>query len=433
MKILFIHPNMPGQFKHLCRHFAKDPANQVVFLTKPRPQINLKNVHKLEYVVPREPSAHTHRYVLGFERAVLQGQEAYRMCRQLKKDEGFVPDVIVAHPGWGDTLFIKDVYPDTPILSFFEFYYSAYDADVNFDPNEPCSEDDIGRIRVKNSTNIFALEQSDWGISPTFWQYSRHPETYRPKISVIHDGVDTDYCKPGDPDMEIDFRGVKLTPKDEVITYVARNFEPYRGFPTFMRAAAEILKRRPNAHIVAVGADGVSYGKAAPSHTTYRKMMMQEVNFCDPSRIHFFNTQPYNKLMALIQLSSAHIYLTYPFVLSWSMVEAMSCGALVIGSRTAPVEEVIDDGRNGLLVDFFEPKEIADKVDEIFAHKDRMQHLRDAARQTVLDRYALKTLLPLHASLVTDLADRKTPPPTAERIRSLYAQTQSAKAEELAA
>lgn len=416
MRILFVHPNMPGQYKHLCREFGADKNNEVAFITKPRPQVNIEGVRKIEYVPTRQPAKETHRYLQGFERAVGEGQEVWRVCYRLKS-QGFTPDVIVAHPGWGSALFLKDLYPNAPVLNYLEFYYHARGSDVDFDPAQQPNDDDIARIRIKNATNLFGLEQMDWGLSPTYWQMRQNPKIFHNSISVIHDGIDTDFCKPKSGGSIALPNGVTLSQSDEVVTYVARNFEPYRGFPTFMQAAAEILKRRPKAHIIAIGADGVSYGKAAPDGKTYRQIWSEKVQMPDPSRLHFVGTVPYDRLIEWFQISSAHIYLTYPFVLSWSFLEAMSCGALIIGSSTPPVLETITDGDNGLLVDFFSPTEVADAVDRVFAHKDRMQHIKESARKTIEDKYALKDLLPLHMGLVKDLAERKLPPPTAKVIK----------------
>lgn len=420
MKILFIHPNMPGQYKHICRAFGNDPNNTVVFITK-RNDINIPGVHRVTYRLARDAAATTHRYLLGVEKAVLQGQEVWRICKKLKEEEGFTPDVVVGHPGWGDMLYMKDIYPGVPVLGFFEFYYHSSGADVNFDPKDPFTDDDAARVRTKNIINLLSLESADWGVTPTRWQFSQHPKEFRYKLSVIHDGIDTEAAHPRSG-VKVDLPGgVTLTEKDEIVTYVARNFEPYRGFHIFMRAAEQILKNRPNCHIIAVGADDVSYGRRPPAGTTFRQQYMKEVKL-DPKRMHFVGVLPYPDLIKVFQVSSAHIYLTYPFVLSWSMMEAMASGCLLIGSNTAPIMEVLQDGVNGLVVDFFSPEQVAKRVDEVFAHKDRMQDLRRAARQTIVDRYDLKKLMPLHAGLISDLAKGQMPPATAASINHLNMQ-----------
>ncbi|MBN8530868.1 MAG: glycosyltransferase, partial [Alphaproteobacteria bacterium] len=279
---------------------------------------------------------------------------------------------------------------------------------------------DKARIRIKNGLNLFNLEAMDWGLSPTWWQWSLHPKEYRDRISVIHDGIDTNEITPVE-ELELQMQsGIKLSKKDEIVTYVARNFEPYRGFPTAMRAFKIIQERRPNCHIIAVGGDEISYGKRPPAGKTYRQMMMEEVQGLDMSRLHFTGHLKYNVFLNVLKISRAHLYLTYPFVLSWSALEAMSAGCVVIGSDTEPVREVIEDGKNGLLVDFFSPQSVADRVDEVLDHKNYHQQIRDNARQTVIDRYDINLLLPLHMQLVEDLANRRLPPPAAKKIMQLY-------------
>lgn len=417
MKILFVHPNMPGQYRNLCRLAAKDKNNTVVFLTKPT-KIQIPGVHKLEYDPERNASASTHRYIVGLEKAVLQGQECWRACKKLEQEEGFRPDVIVGHPGWGDCLYLKDLWPDVPLLSYFEFYYHGTGVDVGFE--EAPTEDDKARVRTKNTINLLNLEACDWGISPTHWQKSLHPAEFQSKISVLHDGIDTNAAKPN-PDATITLPGgVTLKKGDEVVTYIARNMEPYRGFPTFMQAAERILKERPNCHIIAIGAKGVSYGKSLPKGTTYYDIWRAKVKL-DDSRIHFPGMVDYATLIRILQLSSAHIYLTYPFVLSWSALEAMACGCLMIGSSTPPVEEVIEDGKTGLLVDFFSPDDLAKRVGEAIDNPEKMQPLRDAARRMVEEKYALEKLLPLQMDLIRDVAKGEFPPLVNSKIDALYA------------
>lgn len=413
-----MHPNMPGQYKYLCAEFAKDKKNQVVFITKHK-TIEIPGIHKITYELPREPSPHCHRYLIHMERAILQGQEVWRCLKQLKTTEGFVPDVIVAHPGWGDAMFVKDIYPETPLLSFFEFFYHSHGADVNFDPEDNIKSDDEARVRVKNAHHLMGLAYSDWGVCPTFWQHSLHPKEFQSKISVLHDGINTDVAKPNHNATVGIKEGLTLKWGDEVVTYIARNFEPYRGFPTFMQAAEKILKERPNCHIIAIGADDVSYGKRAPDGQTYRKIWMENVDL-DMDRMHFVGTLPYDHLVNVLQISAAHIYLTYPFVLSWSSMESMACGCAVVGSSTQPVREVIAHGETGFLVDFFDPDAVANQVFEILDHPTRMQHVRDAARQSIVDQYDLQKLLPLHMQLVREVADKKFPPPVDKTIQSLY-------------
>jgi glycosyltransferase involved in cell wall biosynthesis len=402
VKLLFIHPNMPGQYRNLCRVAAEDKGNTVVFLTKPT-KVTMPHVHKVEYVPQRGATAMMHRYLAGSENAVLQGQEVWRACRQLEQAEGFKPDIIIGHPGWGDCLFLKDLWPDVPILGFFEFYYRAQGADVGFDPQDQPTADDLARVRVKNITNLLNLEACDWGVSPTEWQRSVHPAEFHHKISLLHDGIDTQTCRPDAKASVTLPNGMTFKAGDEVVTYIARNFEPYRGLPTFMQAAERLLKERPNCHIIAIGEDGVSYGKALPKGQTYLGQWKKKVQL-DESRIHFLGRLPYADLVRVMQVSAAHIYLTYPFVLSWSSMEAMATGCLMVASDTAPVREVIQDGKNGLLVDFFSPEQLAERISYALDNQEKLKPLREAARKSMVEHYALDKLMPMHMELIADVA-----------------------------
>jgi glycosyltransferase involved in cell wall biosynthesis len=408
MNIVFIHQNFPGQWKHLAAHYGSIPGNQVKFVTQ-RNEGSLQGVEKLVYKLHRKPSEQGHIYMRNMENAVLHGQGAARALLALK-NRGFRPDIIVGHSGWGETLYVKDVFPDVPLLIYSEFFYNAVGADVGFDPElqQQGQFDDLLRTRTRNAPFLLSLVASDWALTPTRWQWQQHPELFRQRISVIHEGVD---CHKVTPNPQARFAlpgGQVLTRGDEVITYVARNLEPYRGFHIFMRTVPKILERRPNAHVLIVGGDGVSYGKHLPNGQTYKQKMLDEVSALpgyDPARVHFLGRLPYGQYLNVLQISSAHVYLTYPFVLSWSMLEAMACGCLVVGSRTAPVQEVIVDGENGLLTDFFSPEEIAARVDEALNHPDQMQAIRQAARRTVQERYELhSTCLPAQRRLIESLA-----------------------------
>lgn len=405
---------MPGQFKHLARAFGAEGGHRIYFVTKHR-TAEIPGVKRVSYGLSRDSNPQTHRYLRLTERGVLQGQAAWRACHMLKTKEKFEPQVIVAHPGWGDTLFLRDLFPTAKILHFCEFYYRTHGADVGFDPADPMSEDDLARLRVKNITNLLALDTMDWGLTPTVWQWGVHPAEYRSRISVLHDGVDTDVCKPDAGASFTTTGGKTFKPGDEVVTYIARNFEPYRGFPTFMQAAEILLRERPNLHIVAVGDDAVSYGKMPTKGTTYRSEWLKKVNLPE-DRIHWCPSVPYDQLIQLFRVSAAHLYLTYPFVLSWSMLEAMASGVALVSSRTKPVMEVVEDGVNGLLADFWSPDDVAAKIGQLLDAPDRNATLRANARRTVEERYALSKVLPLHMQLVRDLAEGRTPPPVAQDI-----------------
>jgi glycosyltransferase involved in cell wall biosynthesis len=391
LRVLFVHQNFPGQYAHLAAHLAAQPGNEVVFLTQ-RPNHPISGVKRIVYKAARKQSATTHQFVRSLEAAVLNGEAVYRVATSLKKS-GFVPDIMIGHNGWGEALYLKDAFPDTPLLSYFEFFYRSSGSDIGFDPEFPPSPSVRLRSHILNAVNLIGLQVADMGQTPTQWQKAQYPAAYHDKLRIVHEGVDTTIVKP-DPEAFVVLKkaGVRLTPKDEVVTYVARNLEPYRGFHIFMRAVPEIQRRRPKAHILIVGGDEVSYGSSLPPGQTFRKRLLAEVgDKIDHKRLHFLGRIPYSAYLKVLQISSAHVYLTYPFVLSWSMLEAMAAGCVVIGSRTPPVEEVIRDGHNGSLINFFSPAEIAEKVDQVVTDRSRMRAIRDRARCTVVQRYDLKS------------------------------------------
>jgi glycosyltransferase involved in cell wall biosynthesis len=306
------------------------------------------------------------------------------------------------HSGWGPTLFLKDAFPDRPLLCYFEWFYNMRGGDMGFDPENPPTLDDMARIRTKNSTLLLDLYSCDAGLAPTYWQRSQLPPEFHSKVKVLHDGVDTNYFQPK-PGAKLSLPGLDLSGVDEIVTYVARGMEPYRGFPQLIEAVAELQQRRPHCHVAIVGSERVCYGKALPNGQSYKDYLLQQVPL-DLNRVHFTGSLPYSHYLQVIQASAVHVYLTYPFVLSWSMIEAMSVGCLVLGSDTPPVREVITDGENGLLVDFFDVKAIADRIIEVLDHPNRLAELRHKARQTVLERYALQDLLPQNIQYLKELA-----------------------------
>ena len=392
--ILFIHPNFPAQFRHLGQVLGKNPLYDVFFLTK-KEEGRIEGVTKIIYQPSREAKPETHHYVRPLENAVLQGQGVYRAIIKLK-EKGFYPDIIYGHSGWGPTLFMKDIFPRATFLAYFEWFYHAIGSDADFDPNDPITADDQARIRVKNSPILIDLYSCDRGLSPTQWQKSQFPPEYHSKITVLHDGVDTDYFQPNaEAKLVIPSLNLDLSHKAEIVTYVARGMEPYRGFPQFMETIHILQKRRPNTHFVIVGQNRVAYGKQLPEGQNYRDLMLAKFPL-DLNRVTFTGLLPYQEYLKVLQVSSAHIYLTRPFVLSWSMLEAMSTGCVVVASNTDPVRELIRDNHNGLLVPFFEPEKIADRIEYALDNKDFITKIRENARQTIVKNYHLSDLIKQH-------------------------------------
>lgn len=410
MNYLFIHQNFPAQYRHVTRHLADQPGNQVYFITQPN-ENEMPGVHKVTYPRDQRGPINCHAFAADIDRAIHTGATVAGVCRDLAA-QGFRPDLIVGHSGWGETLFVKDVFPDVPLLANFEFYYHARGVDVGFDPEFVTIFNDPSRLRARNGVNLLAFQAADWGHSATEWQRGLNPPEMQSRISVLHEGVDTTLaCPKKDARFELPLARRVLTRRDEVITYVARNLEPYRGFHIFMRSLPQLLRRREHAQVVIVGGDGVSYGAPPPPRSTYREMLLKELGgSIDLTRVHFLGMLDHRAYLDLLQVSSAHVYLTYPFVLSWSLIEAMSCGCLIVGSATPPVLEVLRDGENGLTVDFFDHQRLAERIEAALENPGQMQALREQARDTVLARFDLeRVLLPRWNALFDDLIHGRTP------------------------
>jgi len=402
MKLLFVHQNFPGQFKHLAPHFAR-AGHEVRALAIDG--AGLPGIEMLRYKPARGTNRQTHPWAQEFETKVIRGEACAVAAAQLRAS-GFDPDVIVANPGWGESLFLKDVWPRARMLALIEFYYAARGLDFDFDPE--FHRDDAmrdARLRTKNAHMLIALADMDRGLAPTHFQRSVVPAQYRERISVIFDGIDTAVVRP-DPGASVTLGGRTVRAGDEVVTFVNRNLEPYRGYHVFMRALPEILRARRNAIALIVGGDGVSYGAPAPEGKTWKQIFLDEVGArLDLDRVFFVGRLAYQDYLRVIQVSACHVYLTYPFVLGWSCIEAMSAAALVVGSATPPVEEVITHGENGLLVKFFDVDALARQVIDCLARPAQYAPLRAAARRTALERYDLATIcLPQQVRLVEELA-----------------------------
>jgi len=408
MRILFIHRAFPSQFRYIAEELARDPENQVIFLTTAMEGgEDIPGVRRVGYKPVMPTHGKTHGYVTHLENAVAYGQAAYTVARTLKA-QGFVPDVIFGHSGWGPLLFMKDLFPDVPLLSYFEWFYRSKGSTHGFNPDVPVTADMEAEIRTKNVPLLLELTNCDYGICPTYWQRDQFPSEFNSKIKVLHDGVDTTYFhlqaqqKLVIPRINLDLSGAK-----EIVTYVATGMEPMRGFPQFMEAVSLLQKERPKCHVVVVGTDHVEYGNTLPSGKTYRQLMLETYEY-DLSRLHFTGRLSLEEYRQVLWASSVHVYFTYPFILSWSMMEAMSCGCLVIGSNTPPVAEVIKDGVNGLLVEFFAPAQLAKQINDVLDNPDATKELRQAARQTILDFYDLQKLLPEQIAYVKEVAAKKT-------------------------
>jgi glycosyltransferase involved in cell wall biosynthesis len=409
MKILFIHQNFPGQFKYLAPALVQQGHTVVGMTMQKTDAKDWQGVQLYRYAAKRGTTPNVHPWISDFETKAIRAEACFRAALKLKAD-GFTPDVIVAHHGWGESLFLKDVWPNAKLAIYCEFYYHPHGADVGFDPEFPATDEgEVCRLRLKNLNNLLHFEVASAGISPTHWQASTFPEPFRSKITVVHDGIDTASLAPN-PNVSLTLNGnLVLTKRDEVITFVNRNLEPYRGYHIFMRALPDILKRRPKARVMIVGADDVSYGARPANGQKWKDIFAKEVrpliSDADWSRVHFLGHVPYTVFIPLLQLSSVHVYLTYPFVLSWSLLEAMSVGCAIVASDTQPLHEAIKHNETGRLVDFFDVPKLVDEVCGLLDDPDNRARLGANARAFAQANYDLQTVcLPRQLEWVQTLA-----------------------------
>lgn len=392
MKYLLVHQNFPGQFKYLAPALSKIDGNEVIGFSM-NEVAGTDSLRIISYKVIRSNSSGIHPLLKDFETKVLRGEAAYRAAVALKQ-EGFYPDVIIAHPSWGESLFLKEVWPNARLGIYCEYFYKAQGADFGFDAEFSSIKNDSEiSIKLKNINNYMHFDFADAGISPTLWQRNTYPQSFQSRISVIHDGIDTDIAV-SDLDAYVTINNViKLNKSNEIITFVNRNLEPYRGYHIFMRSLPALLKERPNAHVIIVGGDKVSYGAAAPAGQSWKAIFLNEViDRIDKSRVHFVGNLSYRNFIKVLQVSTVHVYLTYPFVLSWSLLEAMSVECTIVASKTAPVEEVIGHGINGMLVDFFDKELLTQEIVKLLDNPKLRAELGRAARNTILAKYDLKSI-----------------------------------------
>lgn len=403
MKYLFVHQNFPGQFLHIVRHLTAQQRHDIVFITEPnRNQIG--GVRKVPYRRPASTPGQTHVVARDLDAAARRAEVVARTAFNLK-ELGYTPDIIIGHHGWGELLNMPDVWPNVPLLGYMEFYYQTDAADVGFDPEFLLDRSEYPRVRAKNAINLLAFANGGYGLTPTEWQLSTYPSWMRDWIILLREGVDLDICKPDAKARRqaMTVGGMRVAPSDKLVTYVSRDLEPYRGFHVMMRAVPHMLRARKDIRVVIVGGDGVSYGAPPPTGTWRDRMMAELGDQIDPERVTFPGRLDYDVYVKLLQRSDAHVYLTYPFVASWSLREALAMGCAVVGSDTEPVQEFITDGENGLLTSFFDPAGLAAKVVKVLEDQSLARAVRAGARRYAERHLSMKDYLAAYDALIQKL------------------------------
>ena len=422
MRFLFVHQNFPGQYLHIVRYLT-DRQHDVAFLSEPNAN-HMAHVRKIAYVSPRASDERIHEHAREFELAVRRAEAAANAARQIKA-LGFRPDIIIGHHGWGELLNMGDVFPGVPVLGYFEFFYRLVGQDVDFDPEFPMPESRLPMVRTKNAINLLALSlPGAEGQSPTRWQLGTYPDWAQKKITLLPEGVDLEACRPGAPRSSRRLtlpNGVQLGARDKLVTFVARNLEPYRGFHILLRALPALQAARPDVHVSFVGFEQPGYGALPDDGSSWRDFLMREVeDQLDLSRVHFLGQVPYDMHIALLRRSDAHVYFSYPFVASWSLREALAIGCAIVGSDTQPVTEFITHEETGLLSPFLEPDRLADNILRLLEDPKLAERLRHNARawaEANLDRDAYLSAYAALIERMTGQPVESSPAPKAPPAR----------------
>ena len=412
MKLLFVHQNMPGQYRELVQWLGAKGTHQIVFLTQRKNAPKIQGVRTVIYPPHGRRQPATYGLSKVWEEAAATGYGAAMAARKLDREDGFKPDIVIGHTGWGELLFMKEIWPDVPIIGFFEYFYRDTGGLLGFDPAEKVTADTPFLLKARNTVPYASIETVDLGHAPTHWQAQRFPKSFQDRFYICHDGIRTDKLRPN-PEVSLGLGRLEkpLTREDEVFTYLARNLEHARGYHIFMRALPKILARRPKARVIVLGGNDVSYGKKSQHPGGLRSEMEKEVGAAiDWSRTHFLGQVPYGSFCTILQLSRCHIYLTMPFVLSWSLLEAMSMEATIVTSDVTPVREAVTHGETGMLVDFFDHDALADQVVDVLANTGAYAHIGPAARAHVVETYDFTTrCLPEHIAQINKMVPGVAP------------------------
>jgi glycosyltransferase involved in cell wall biosynthesis len=409
MHMLYFHPNFPAQFGPIAGHISQRPGWKVSYVSHTGPP-SIPNFQRFRYEPRSGATEQTHYCSRSFENAIWHSHALYEA---LRANAEFKPDLIVGHSGFGTTVFLRELY-DCPIINYFEYFYHTKNSDMDFRPEFPVSEIDKLRARARNAAILLDLENCDAGICPTRWQKERLPPAFHSKIHTIFDGIDTEFWsnKPhGESPSRAGSRriGELVIPEDrKLVTYVARGMESIRGFDLFMKFAKLLYSRRKDVHFVVVGQDRVCYGgdDKYTGGKSFKEWVLGQDSY-ELSQFSFLGNVPPNTLAKLFSITDLHVYWTVPFVLSWSLVNALSCGAVVLASDTAPVREVIQHEKNGLLLDFFDCEEWARLADQVLSNPHSYRPLGVAGRETVLQNYSYEICLPKTVRLYESLLQHR--------------------------
>jgi len=379
--VLFIHNNFPGQFGDLAQLLLNRGVPCIAVAQGHAP--GLEGVRMARYSLPRGTTPGIYDLATRAEADLLRARSAYDGAMALKA-EGWDPAVIVCHPGWGEMTFMSEVFPKAKRVAFAEFYYHGRGYDVGFDTDlhGEVELDAVLRANAKNGAMAMAYADADAIVCPTPFQASTLPRRFQDGVRIFHEGVDLEVIRPAPPAPFTLDDGRVIAPGTPVITHVNNHMEPMRGLHILARALPRLMAEAPDAQVILIGdPNRKPYGAAAPAGKTWQQACFEGVDY-DPARVHFLGRVPHARMLEALRLGVAHVYYTYPFVLSWSLSEAMASGCYVLGSDTPPVRDAIRDGENGRLLPFFEHDALASAMIDACRDPQSKAPLRAEARRT---------------------------------------------------
>jgi glycosyltransferase involved in cell wall biosynthesis len=402
--ILFVHNNFPAQFGFIAEALAAQGHRCVAIASRTGRAV--PGVRLVTWQTSRGSTPNILREATRIEADLIRARAAAEQAVALRA-EGFDPAVIIGHPGWGETTYLREIFPKARQIAYAEYYYRLKGGDVGFDPEFPDTPRDLPEtLHAKNAGMALAFSEADAIVAPTPFQFSLLPPVFHARTHIIHEGIDTEAIRPR-PETQVRLGDELVLSRDRpVVTFINRRFEPLRGCHIFMRALPQLMSAVPNAQVVMIGADEPGgYGRSAGQGQNWGQLIFGEIaDRIDRSRLHFTGRVAHETMLAALAVSSAHVYYTYPFVLSWSALEAMASGCIVIGSDTPPVLDAIKDGESGILLDFFDVDALSDALIAACRDQGRFDHLREGARQVVLDRFDRKAVcLPQWLKLIETL------------------------------
>jgi len=399
--ILFVHKNFPAQFGHIAGHLVKNKGYRCTFVSEKSAGWS-GGIERIQYKLQGGATSATNFCSRSFENAIWHSEAIFHT---LKSRPDIQPDLIVGHSGFACTLFLRELY-DCPIINYFEYFYRTTGSDVDFRKDFPLEERSLLRVRARNAMLLLDLDDCDAGYSPTGWQRSRLPKQYQDKIHVIFDGIDTNFWQPVKNVPRV-ISGKNIPDDVKIVTYVSRGLESMRGFDIFMKVAKTLCDRRNDVIFVVVGEDRICYGgdERFIGGNSFKQWVLSQEDY-DLSRILFLNRIPPRELANLFSITNLHLYLTVPFVLSWSLMNALACGAVVLASDTAPVKEMIEHGTNGLLADFFDIEQFANDAEKVLDAPNEFAPLGEAGIDMIREKYSLDVCLPKMLDLYSSVLNQ---------------------------